>query len=929
MADLQLLGVDISSRTPGQQGAILAAIGTSGTDGSQIKSLAAISALAQKAVDALAKISAYAQDNTGAALGVPTAADYTAMGVYGVTGSSVSAINAALATTVVDGVRASTQPLVQAIASTYLKILAAADGTRATPDPIGSAAVPTEAELESIGVGVSAATNGHTISLLATALDALNRDQVATPARIDVVSASAGKMIAAAGNATAAARLSLDDFSNLGVQGLDAAFLPNVQALVAGSDVNRIDSSTRLQGLVDGLLKDLKIIRNYADGVNNTGVALGAVDRVLSPTVDNYARAGVSGVSADTLACINASVKALANSSLVDSKSKLQAIVDAYQHVLQAADGVAGNLATPVTREELLRIGVPANRLPDPAAPGLSPSDAARAQATLNVLTSALDAQPADKSTVSTPAKIGDLAALAGRVVAYAAGSAGAAAPTSGDLQTLGVKNLMAQIDGTTPSTLGLVNSGLKAVTPDALPGLNLAQIQTMATAAAKLRNLASASSILADANRPAADAVNADGTPKAGAPLTVDEFRALGMAVDNGPSNVKLLNEVFNARPNFASVSELGKINALNLVDIVNRVMRQADADVKPENAPAAITVRVSYDGTKASAGDVIGLYEGSQLIGSRTLTAADVGAANMSLEVASTSSLGAGQHVITPKLSDAAGNVVAGNGVSVTLAAGTASPLLSNLKVNGETPDTQPINDSVTKYAMIAETPTSAATLLGLDQNLTFAGTVGGAGANDTYLISVSMGGKVIAFGEVKAGDFSLTTPANVLAPGMYHDLAITATNTSAGVNNGQTTVVQNQALGWYWVPQKLESLKGGAGDDQIQLSVTAAGANTVVQTGLGKDMLVLGAFGTNDSSKLIATVSDFTLGQDKVAVFAQNVTKDNLSTYVQASSYNTSSTKLVVDLDGAGAGNTVYTLYLQNLAYNPGNTHTIFGV
>lgn len=186
-----------------------------------------------------------------------------------------------------------------------------------------------------------------------------------------------------------------------------------------------------------------------------------------------------------------------------------------------------------------------------------------------------------------------------------------------------------------------------------------------------------------------------------------------------------------------------------------------------------------------------------------------------------------------------------------------------------------------------------------------------------------------KVIAFGEVKAGDFSLTTPANLLAPGMYHDLTITATNTSAGVNNGQTTVVQNQALGWYWVPQKLESLTGGAGDDQIQLSVTAAGANTVVQTGLGKDTLVLGAFGTSDSSKLVATVSDFTLGQDKVAVFAQTITKDNLSSFVQASSYNTSSTKLVVDLDGAGSGNTVYTLYLQNVAYNPGNTHTIFGV
>ncbi|WP_199901808.1 hypothetical protein, partial [Herbaspirillum sp. B65] len=143
-----------------------------------------------------------------------------------------------------------------------------------------------------------------------------------------------------------------------------------------------------------------------------------------------------------------------------------------------------------------------------------------------------------------------------------------------------------------TPSTVGLINSGLKALGTDALAALNLSQVQIMATAAAKLRNLASASSIMADAKRPAADAVNPDGTPQAGAPLTYDEFHALGMAVNNAPANLKLLNEVFNARPNFASVSDLGKINALNLVDIVNRVMRQADADVKPADAPAGITV-------------------------------------------------------------------------------------------------------------------------------------------------------------------------------------------------------------------------------------------------------------------------------------------------------------------------------------------------
>ncbi|EIJ48139.1 cell wall surface anchor protein [Herbaspirillum sp. GW103] len=161
------------------------------------------------------------------------------------------------------------------------------------------------------------------------------------------------------------------------------------------------------------------------------------------------------------------------------------------------------------------------------------------------------------------------------------------------------------------------------------------------------------------------------------------------------------------------------------------------------------------------------------------------------------------------------------------------------------------------------------------------------------------------------------------------MYHDLTITATNISNGVNNGQTTVLQNQTLGWYWVPQRLDSLSGGAGDDQIPLSVTSGGINTVVQTGQGKDTLILGGFGISDSSRLVATVSDFTLGQDKVTVFGQSVTKDKLDTFVKASAYSTSSTKLVVDLDGAGAGTTSYTLYLQNVAYNPSNTHTIFGV
>ncbi|MET2988926.1 cell wall anchor protein [Herbaspirillum seropedicae] len=591
VADLQLLGIDISARSVAQQGAILGAIGTSGADGAQINSVPALNALAERAVKALAKITAYAQDNTGASLGTPTADDYTAMGVAGVSAASVGAINAALATTVVDASRAGTQPQVQGIASAYLKVLAAADGQRAIPDPVGSANLPTAGELASLGVGVNAATDAHRVSLLTTALDALSADRVNTPAKIDLVNVSAGKMVAAAGNAGLAAALTLDDFTALGVQGLDEAFLTNVQALVAASEVGRIDSSTRLQALVDGLLKDLKIIRNYADGVANNDATLGPVGTVLTPTVNNYGRAGVVGVGADTLASINAAVKALGRSNLVDSKAKLQGVVDAYQHVFQAADGIAGNLPKPVTREELLRIGVPGAKLPDPVAGGLLPAESARASASLTLLVTALDAQ-ASRNAVSTPDKIANLADLATQVANYVAGAPGATAPSGNDLGMLGVRNILGQTDGNTPSTMSLINGGLSTLGSDGLGKLTLGLVQTAATAAAKIRGLASAGSIISDANRPAADATNADGTPRAGAPLTFDEFRALGLAVDNAPANLKLLNEAFNARPNFASVSDPAKIAALNLVDIVNRVMRQADADLRPDQAPAGISL-------------------------------------------------------------------------------------------------------------------------------------------------------------------------------------------------------------------------------------------------------------------------------------------------------------------------------------------------
>ncbi|MFJ3057616.1 hypothetical protein [Herbaspirillum sp. NPDC087042] len=349
----------------------------------------------------------------------------------------------------------------------------------------------------------------------------------------------------------------------------------------------------------------------------------------------------------------------------------------------------------------------------------------------------------------------------------------------------------------------------------------------------------------------------------------------------------------------------------------------------VQTSNPDSMPTISASYDGTHSSVGDTVQLYEGSTLLGGKVLGVGDIGSSSESVNVQVAHSLSAGTHVITTKYVDLAGNTVVGNDVTVNLAAGASAPVLSNLQVTGKDGVVSDINASSTSYAMVSEQGGVSVGTDGLSQNLTFSGTVGSAASGDRYLVTVSMGGQVLAFDTFAPGNFSMTTSANVLAPGLYKDLSITATDISDGVNNGQTASIQNQTLGWYWTAQSLGNTSGGAGNDVIPLGATANGANTLIQTGLGNDTLVLGVFGATNPGKLAATVTDFTVGQDKIAVFGQTVTAGNLSQYVTASAANNVTTKLVVDLNGPAAGGQVYTLYLQNVAYKPDTVHTLFGV
>ncbi|MCP1575000.1 hypothetical protein J2S30_003379 [Herbaspirillum rubrisubalbicans] len=360
--------------------------------------------------------------------------------------------------------------------------------------------------------------------------------------------------------------------------------------------------------------------------------------------------------------------------------------------------------------------------------------------------------------------------------------------------------------------------------------------------------------------------------------------------------------------------------------IDLANiGLLYQIDTN-RPNKTP---TIQVGYDGSRAAVGDVVALFEGSTMLARKVLTSDDVGSGNKTVSLTVAQSLAPGEHDIVTRYTDTAGNTVNGAAQHVSVPAGSDVVTLSNLAVRqGEQgpASAQALNTSETGYAMVSEVLTSQASGHAASGPI-FSGRVGGGSATDRYLVTIEMGGKVVAFDEVAAGDFSISIPAGALPAGLYRDVNITA-SLSSGSALGQSTTVQGLKLGWYWAQQSAGDIVGGAGNDDILLGAMRFSTATLVQTGAGDDRIIVGSFGR--SANLAATVTDFTLGADKVQVFNQNLTAANLSSFVTASAgVNPNDTRLIIDLDGAGSGTLTYTLMLQNVVYNSINTATIFGV
>jgi hypothetical protein len=325
IADYALLGLPTSGSgavTAVNLAAVNNAIATAGGQ-AKVDTYAELSGL----VTAVSTIVSYADDSSQA---VPTLAQYTSVGISGITSSNLGAINSAIDANAASGV--DTKAELQSIVDTYAVILAEANGAAVDATP---GANPAAAQYALIGANIGAAANSASnLSLLDDALAGLSSTAVDTVAEINDLAAAANAVIASATGTTAP---SLAQLITLGITGVTVNNLVAVQndiALTADSGL-QVDTMAELQALVTGTVNaaanSQNRIQNYATSSANP-----------APSLLDYLSIGVTGVDGSKLAAINSAVDALSSNG-VDTPFDVQGVVDAYSGILAEANGTAAD----------------------------------------------------------------------------------------------------------------------------------------------------------------------------------------------------------------------------------------------------------------------------------------------------------------------------------------------------------------------------------------------------------------------------------------------------------------------------------------------------------------------------------------------------------------------------------------------------------
>jgi len=410
-----LVGLGVTGVTADNLPAVRAAIAATVDDGSGVDTLAELQTVVSTAAGDAAAALARLRDYTGTGV-APPLSDYVTAGVQGVTTDTLGAMNSALA--VLGAPATDTVVEIQAVVNAYLAILEEANG--AADDPI-PASDPTSAHYGLIGAAAAAGLSPAALDLLNDRVGNLTPAGVDTVAEIEGLAAATARVLATAAGTSPSPALSEGDLALLGVTGATTDLMPAVRRAVAATadSGSGVDTIGELQAVVSAAVAAasdaLGQLRDYA----GSGAA---------PTLATYENAGVSGVTPDILAAVNAALAVLP-ASASDTVAEVQAVVDAYTAILAEANGPAPD-PTPTSDPS----GAQYTAVGATAAGALTPAG-------LALLNEVLGNQVA--SAIDTPAEIDAFAGVIGLVMTTAAGGTPTPALSAADLEVLGVTGVV------------------------------------------------------------------------------------------------------------------------------------------------------------------------------------------------------------------------------------------------------------------------------------------------------------------------------------------------------------------------------------------------------------------------------------------------------------------------------------------------------
>ena len=158
------------------------------------------------------------------------------------------------------------------------------------------------------------------------------------------------------GNGTTPAALTVADYVAAGITGVTTDNLAAVNAQVLKQGAGGADTAAEVQSLVLAVASALAKIAAYAQD--------NGVDLITNPApvLADYTNAGVTGIGGTGQPTVAMLSSALADTditgALANTAAKVQTIVDAYQAIVQSADGVANNDADKPTQAQYAAIGV-------------------------------------------------------------------------------------------------------------------------------------------------------------------------------------------------------------------------------------------------------------------------------------------------------------------------------------------------------------------------------------------------------------------------------------------------------------------------------------------------------------------------------------------------------------------------------------------